>query len=233
MRSASWSLAGPDSAGQARFETATAAAFREPGVTTVPVRSRRRDTKSSEILPPESRREAMRRFATETRSAFVPESSAAASAYRRVVPGDGFDRMTANRTNYVVSLPDTAPASDRWQSCAHDTMRSGRAACARSQGPTLPRSDEPQAFDLVTGLPANPSMTYRPAGPRRSGDVAIVTQTVGSTTDPSRGVSVAIPARAPSSRVEDRRLARGALGTLPALRPLTPSGRDFYETFRR
>jgi len=178
----------------------------------------------------ESRDASRHRFATVTTQAFTEDSSTAGGGYRRSRPGDGFDRLTANRTNYRVELPG-AGTEGSWKSAAHDSMRRGRASDDRARDPVYrPRSDGPVGYDIVTGREADPGRTYHPTGARRSDDRAIVTRTMTATVDPSRGEEVPLP------RARNRPVpvtVRAPLGTLAAVRPPTPGGEDFYATFRR
>lgn len=86
-------------------------------------------------------------YATQHRRNFAPECSATSKQYSRRRPYPGFDRKTANRTNYELGLgrPTKYVTENRAQQADPRTRVAARAPAYK------PRRDMGQGFDIVTG----------------------------------------------------------------------------------
>lgn len=194
------------------------------------------------ILPPESAAQARARFHSETTARFTERCSAASAVFERAKPAEGFDRLTANRTNYQVRLPGVGTERE-WSSQTHTLFadpaeRSTRAVPAAVLADSRPRRDLPRDFDIVTGAPRDPATAYHRHGPRRTGDVPEASITSTHFADPTTGV-IRPRAKAPPppvsghGRAAERAVAVPPLGTLATVRPPTPTGTSYYTAFQR
>ena len=95
----------------------------------------------------DSKTDPVSHYATQHRRNFAPEYSAKSSKYTRRTPYPGFDRKTANRTNYELGLgrPTTYVSANQDQ-LAHPRSRTV-AKSPNYRG----RRDMGQGFDIVTG----------------------------------------------------------------------------------
>lgn len=154
-------------------------------------------------------------FATQHRSNFAPEYSATSDKYTRRKPYPGFDRRTANRTNYSLGLGrPTLYESENSAKMCHPSKRSV------AKSPTYKaRVDMPKSFDIVTGISHKAGSTFRPKMMRSSQDFAV------SSTTRKTAYNI-INGRQESKRYAPPVKAYGAekppLRTLIAVRP--PSG---------
>jgi hypothetical protein len=230
----SWSLSHGHTS---ELTTSAASAYQPPGVATVPKRTTRGNVTSEGLMPEETAELAATRYATEVGSRFVPECSAASDGFVRARPGDGFDRLTATRTNYQVTLPG-AGTEGAWQSTTFHEMRAGKHERAgRVSAPHYKaRQDVPFDFDIVTGRHVEPGMVYHPEGHKKTCEKAVYSRTMTTYVDPTTGEDRPIR-RAPASRSSAAApTAPGRappLSTLAAVRPPTPTGTDYYKTLRR
>ena len=100
-------------------------------------------------------------FATSNAVAFDAKRTGVRPGYERPRPAPGFDRLTANRTNYSLSMPGH---KDEYRTQAADDARSLSRAV---HGPAFkPRADAGHSFNIITGRPADPRATRIPCGPK-------------------------------------------------------------------
>ena len=233
--STGWRMAHSDRA-ELEVTSSTAESFRPPSGSSRPPKAKVLPDTPAAVLPDETRAHAKSRFSTESTSRFVSGSSAAHRGFVRARPGDGFDRLSANRTNYEVTMPGWT--SEAWASA---TTRASEDGLVREKGrlgpkdPTFkPRRDHPADFDLVTGRKTEEGRTYFPTGERKTSDRPIITRTLSTYTDPTRGIDRPIE-RAPAHLGRRGKPAeRPPLGTLAAVRPKAAKGdTDYYEALRR
>lgn len=234
----SWSLSHGHAA---ELTTSTSRDYKPPGVVTAPKHTTRGNTTSEGLMPTETPALAATRYATEVSSRFVPECSAASSGFVRTRPGDGFDRLTATRTNYQVTLPGDAGES-AWQSTTVYEMRAGQTQrSGHLDTPSCrPRQDVPLDYDIITGAKADPGMVYHPQGRKKTSEKAVYSRTMTTYVDPTTGEDMPIcrasnAARGSmiSARASSMPCGPPPLSTLAAVRPPTPTGTDYYKTLRR
>jgi hypothetical protein len=193
------------------------------------VRKALRQAATVSILPAETALQAKARFASETTRSFDKFHSVSSSYYERVAPGPGFDRKTASRTNYSLSMPGHEDPSE-WKSATHRIQSQRlRDRVGEPLVSTEPRRDVPIDYDIVTGAPVDPRRTYYPRGAKKCDDREIVTRTRTTYVDPTRGVELPVTRvrRDPPASV------RPPLGTLASVRPPTPTGTDWYKGLQR
>lgn len=159
-------------------------------------------------------------YKAEAARTFAEDTSVKAKGFERVKPLPGFDRKTANRTNYELGLPGTKVEYKTQNQLATMHPKEMKAGVNPQY---KPRRDGEFDFDIITGRPRDPALTYAPSGLKKTTDIAVPNRTRHTTYDIISGrvkETVAPPPKRTSAAVT----VKAPLGSLACLRP--PTGQE-------
>lgn len=169
-----------------------------------------RDIFGDSVIPPKQH------YTSVSAGQFAEHTSAKSSKFERAKPLPGFDRMTANRTNY-----ELGGANVRTEYKTHNMEATMHPRDMRMRGvnPTYKaRVDGGVPYDIVTGKARDLSSTYVPTGPRRSQDKDLARTGGRGAYNILSGRVEPKPARPPPQAVDK---VKAPLGSLLSLRPPT------------
>mmetsp|Transcript_11357 Transcript_11357/g.39597 ORF Transcript_11357/g.39597 Transcript_11357/m.39597 type:complete len:257 (-) Transcript_11357:7-777(-) len=150
---------------------------------------------------------------------FGPDRSVMSKQFEKARPLPGFDRKTANRTNYELGVGTKVEYTTANKEATTDPSRRPLGVQPRYKA----RRDRELDYDLITGKSRDPASTFVPSGFAKTSDVAVINRTRSTTYNIISGRNEPT-VRPPPKRTSEAVTVKAPLGSLACLRPPTGQG---------